>query len=272
VTRFPPVALACAASACAPALSSFQPAHVPDKGHVQATAGMDVAIPTGSLKKAVDAADALEAIADDRPLTDAEKRQILEGGVNLGTNPPAVIPHIAVAWAPFEFWEIGARYAAGGWRLGLRRQILEQKKSGVDFTVGAGVGRAAYEPPVSGVLSVIEIEDFVRWSFDVPIAIGQHADWYRWWAGPRLMYTSGSQSMSLELPGEPVELASISTSGFYLGAQGGAAFGYRWLFVGPELTVVQLLGEAEIEALGQTANVDLDGLIIYPGLALLGEF
>jgi len=104
-----------------------------------------------------------------------------------------------VAYAPFEQWEIAA---------------------------------------VDNVLAMIEIEDFVRWSIDLPIAVGEHGDWYRWWAGPRLIYTSGSQSMRLMLPGEPEEAASISTT----------------------------------DVLGSSAAVDLDGLVVYPGLALLGEF
>jgi hypothetical protein len=261
-----------AASACAPALSSFQPAHVPEKGHVQAELGMDVAIPTGTIHKAIDAAESLEAVAENRALTDSEKHAILEGGVNLATNPPAAIPHLGVAYAPFEHWELGLRFAASGWRVGARRQILEQERSGVDLSVGIGVGRAAFEPPVDNVLSTIEIDDFVRWNVDLPIAVGRHGDWYRWWAGPRLLYTSMSQSMTLSLPAESAEVAAISGSGFYVGAQGGAVFGYRWLFVGPELTLVQLFADAEVEALGQSATVDLDSFVVYPGLALLGEF
>jgi len=233
---------------------------------------MDVAIPTGSIKKAVDAAQALEAVAEDRMLSESEKIALLEGGANLANNPPAAIPHVGAAYAPFQHWEIGLRFAASGWRLGLRRQILEQKDHGVDLTVGVGFGRAAFEPPVDSVLTFVEIDDFVRWTVDLPIAVGKHADWYRWWAGPRLLYTSSSQGMRLLLPGEPLEVASISAKGFYVGAQGGAVFGYRWLFIGPELTLVQLIADAELQALDQKVTVELDGLVVYPGLAILGEF
>lgn len=269
-SRFAPALALC--SACAPALSSFQPAHVPDQGHVQAELGTDVAIPTGSIHKAIDAAEALEAASENRSLTDDEKRTLLEGAVNLATNPPAAIPHFGVAYAPFESTELGFRFAASGWRVGLRRQLLEQARSGLDLSVGLGVGRAAFEPPVDNVLSTIEIEDFVRWTVDVPVAFGRRGDWYRWWAGPRLLYTSFSQSMVLSLAGESPELASISGSGWYVGGHAGAAFGYRWLFVGPELTLVQLLSDAEIELLGESRSVDLDSFVVYPGLALMGEF
>jgi hypothetical protein len=258
--------------ACAPALSSFQPAHVPEKGHVQAELGMDVAIPTGSIKKAIDAAESLDAAAESRALSDAEKLAILEGAVSLATNPPAAIPHLGVAYAPFEHWEVGLRAAASGYRLGVRRQLLLQKTHGVDLTIGLGVGRAAFEPPVSSVLSTIEVEDFVRWSFDLPVAVGKHGDWYRWWAGPRLLYATISQRVTLALPGEEVEVASISGKGWYVGAQGGAVFGYKHVFIGPELTLVQLFADAEVAALGQSETVDLDSFVIYPGLALMGEF
>jgi hypothetical protein len=259
-------------SGCAGSLSTAQPAHVPDQGHVQAELGADVAIPTGTIGKAIDAAEALEAAAEQRALTDAEKRSILEGGVNLAVNPPALIPHAGVAYAPFELWEVGIRFAASGWRLGIRRQLLTHADHGLDLTIGVGLGRAAFEPPVDNVLGTLEVDDFVRWNFDLPIALGRHGDWYRWWTGPRLIYASMSQSITLSLPGEASEVAGVSGNALYIGGHAGAALGYRWIFIGPELTLVQLFGDAELRALGETTEVDIDSFVIYPSLHVMGEF
>ncbi len=239
---------------------------------MQAELGVDVSVPTGTIDKTVDAAQALEAAAENRALTDGEKRQILEAGVNLAVNPPTVIPHFGLAYAPFEHWEVGVRLAASGWRLGVRRQLLMQETHGVDLTIGIGGGRAAVEPPVDNVLDTVVIEDFVRWNFDVPVALGKHGDWYRWWAGPRFLYSSFSQSATLNLPGESAELAAISGHALYVGGYGGAVFGYRYLFIGPELTLVQLFGNAEVSALGSSAEVDVSSFVVYPALAVLGEF
>jgi hypothetical protein len=271
-SRFLPALAPFLACGCAPALSSFQPAHVPEQGHVQAEAGVDIPIPTGHMRKIIDAAETLEAAAEDRELTEGERNSIIEAAINLAANAPVPVPHLGVAYAPFEDFEIGLRFAAGGYRLGLRYQILEQGRAGVDLSAGVAASRAAYEPPVDSVLSTIEIEDFVRYTVELPIAVGQHGDWYRWWAGPRLLYTSFSQAMTVSLPGETIEVASVSGNGFYVGAQGGAVFGYKWLFIGPELTLVELLADAEFEVLGESVAVDLDSFVIYPGIAVLGEF
>src|SRR5688572_4090435 len=47
------------AVACAPALSSFTPAHVAPRKHVQAEVGLDVSIPTGTIGHVVDVGEAL---------------------------------------------------------------------------------------------------------------------------------------------------------------------------------------------------------------------
>ena len=54
----------------------------------------------------VHASETLDHTAAQRTLTDEEKRTILEGGANLGLNPPAVIPHLGVAYSLLERWEL----------------------------------------------------------------------------------------------------------------------------------------------------------------------
>ena len=155
---------------------------------------------------------------------------------------------------------------------------LDQDKNGVDLTAGLGVGRYVYEFPVSSVLDVIELEDFTRWQFDLPILIGNHSDYHRFWAGPRLMGTTFGTELvynAYPIPGLPERsavLASVSGTSCYLGAQSGIAVGYKKVFVGFELTIVQALIRAELEAFGRRREFELGGLIIYPALGLLGEF
>jgi hypothetical protein len=267
------VVLALASGGCATALSSFEPAHVPAAGHVQAEVGVDVSVSTGGIYKIVDAARTLDdTAAQGGMLSDQDKRTILEGGAQLGLNPPALIPHLGVAYVPVERWEIGVRLAASGWRFGVRTQLLQQDQAGIDLTVGFGVGRAAFDPPVHSVLETVEVADFSRWNLDLPVALGRHDSWYRWWGGPRVVYSRMSQSMTLTIPGEPTVTGTVSGSGIYLGGAAGVAFGYRSLFVGPELTVVWLIGRADVTALDVTDSVRLDTLVVYPGFALMGEF
>ncbi len=44
------------------------------------------------------------------------------------------------------------------------------------------------------------------------------------------------------------------------------------IFLGPELTVVRIFGNADVTALGATTNIDIAGFVIYPAFALMGEF
>ena len=262
----------CLPLGCATALSSFQPAHVPPKGHIQAEVGLDISESLGAINQVLDAAETLDEAASERSLSDDEKRQILRGGAHLGLNPPAFIPHAGVAYAPFERWEASLRFAATGWRVGVRHQLVAQDEVGVDFTVGIGFGTALFDPPIHQVLDTIEVNDFVRWNLDLPITVGNHGSWYRWWAGPRLLYSGMSETMTLHLPYDTTVTGSVSGHGLYVGGFVGAAFGYRSLFIGPELTLVELLGSAEVRAVGTTTRASLDSFVVYPAIAVMGEF
>lgn len=259
--------------ACSTSLSSFRPAHVGPKGTVHAEAGVDVSIPTGGLSNAMDAAKSLGRTAKRSGLSEDEKRDVLHAGVNLALNPPAFVEHVTVAYAPFDRSEIGLRYSAGAWRVGARRQLLTQERHGYDVTVGFAVERFTFEFPIGDIIDVLQVNDYERWNFDFPIAVGRHGGWYRWWCGPRVLVSQFDAGISLNVPAERMTYAaSASGRALYLGAQGGVAIGYRHLFVGAELTVVRVSSSAQVEALGTEDDLDLGGVIVYPGIALMGEF
>src|SRR5688572_30218017 len=79
----PAVVLLVVAAGCAPSLSSFQPAHVPARGHVQAEAGMDISIPTGTISRIIDSGETLARSAESRTLTSEERGRLVEAGANL---------------------------------------------------------------------------------------------------------------------------------------------------------------------------------------------
>jgi hypothetical protein len=245
---------------------------VAEQGHSQAEMGVDLSYSTGTIRKLVRAAQALESASQTRMLTDDERRAILTGAAELSINPPAVIPHVGFAASPWERWELGLRFAASGLRFGVRRQLLMQEDSRIDLTVGLGAGLGLFTPPVDDVLKSISVNDFQRWNLDVPIVFGQHASWYRWWAGPRFFLSSVSQRMTLTVPNAPEVSAKVSGRALYVGGVAGAAFGYKRIFIGPEIAVVGLFGNAEMDTLGVRTETDLSALVIYPAFALLGEY
>jgi hypothetical protein len=263
--------------ACATSLSSFQPAHVAQKGHVQVEMGTDVSIPTGTISKTIDASKTLVRAAATRNLTPEERRQLFEAGANLALDPPSAVFHFGVAYVPVPALEVSARYSSGGYRVGVRRQLLTQEAHGVDLTPGVAGGRHSTSFPIDNVLDILTLDDFTRWSLEVPLVLGKHTDWYRIWGGPRFLLSWYSTEMKLNLPATPstpaeVVAASVEGTATFIGAQFGAAVGYAHVFFGFELTVVRLISTASLTAATQSADVDLGGTIVYPGVAFMGEF
>jgi hypothetical protein len=271
------LAAAAATAGCAPALSSFTPAHVAPKKHVQAELGMDVSIPTGTLVRAIDASSAVVAAAKQRELSEEEKRKLTHAAIALLLNPPSVTPHLGVGYTVVDHLEINGRYSVGTLRLGMRYQLMARSEGdGIDMTAGLGIGRYTYEFPVSDQLEVIVVDDFERWQVDVPFQVGGHDDYHRWWAGPRLMATKFDTG--IHGVAEPLAPFFLTYDGYSVlaGAQFGVAVGYKKIFFGIELTLAELWLRSKIRAAAGTSygetRLDLESFIIYPGFGLLGEF
>jgi hypothetical protein len=266
-------------AACAPALSTFQPAHVPNAGHVQAELGTDISIPTGTIGDVVDAAIDLEEATRGRELTNEEEVALFDAGASLGVHAPSPVPHIGIAFAPLNQFEVGLRYSGSALRLGVRGQFLKEKEHGVDMSVGLGASYFSYSFPVGNVLYVLEFEDFKRLQFDLPILFGKKRDWYRLWGGPKAMFTTFGTELVLNLPEiqgvrEPKrELASFDGTAFYLGAQGGAAVGYKHVFFGFELSMAYMAASWDMVVLDEPVrSKKVNSLIVAPGFALMAEF
>lgn len=262
---------------CASPLSSFQPAHVGPKGQVRVEVGSDVAIPTATIASTLDAAKTLAGAARMRALSEEEKLVLFRAGINLALNAPALVQHIGATYNPADKWELGLRYAGRAFRLGGRRQLLAQDANGMDLSVGLGVSRATYNFPIANIVDVIRLEDFERWTFDVPVTAGWQGPFHRVWGGPRLAYMRHSAALILRVPDSAAgtvndDVASTTGSGVFVGALAGAALGYRALFIAIEASVVRLLGEAELNVFGRTSSADTSSWIITPGIAVMGEF
>jgi hypothetical protein len=127
---------------------------------------------------------------------------------------------------------------------------------------------------------VLEVDDFTRWTVDVPLQIGTSRSYYRVWGGPKFLYSHFSTAIRLSIPGvDTPDLASFEGHTLYYGGQVGFAIGYRYIFVAFELTLAGVSGRGDVkmapdprngEALAH--NTDISGFIIYPAFGLMGEF
>ncbi len=261
--------------ACAPSLSTFQPAHVAPAGHVLAEAGLEVGIPTGAVLGALDTAKGLgERAQNGEMLTDAEKLQIFDAGVNLVVNSPTVGPHFGVAYTPIDRVEANLRFAGNAFRLGGRYQILKRDSAPFDMTVGLGVSRFTYEFPVSDQIPVLQLDDFSRWQVDIPLLIGTSRDWVRVWLGPKLLLTWFETQLTLKIPNQPVTVARFDGRATYIGGQGGLAIGYRHAFIALELTIADSFGTARTTVTGfdpPSHDTKISTLIVYPSFGIMLE-
>lgn len=268
-------------SACAPALSSFTPAEVADPGHVQAELGIDVSVPTNALSGLVDAGEALSSGASRQPLTDAELERLLVAAWAYALNPPTILPHAGLAVGVADGWEVGGRLVPGGWRVAGRHQVLRAHDHGVDLSTGLGLGHTSYDLDTYDVLNLVDFDDFSRWQLDVPLLVGTEGSWYRWWGGPRILLSSYRVGARVELPavgsdfdGQEVSADFKGTSA-HLGGQLGGALGYRHLFLAMELTVVRFGARATLSSNAPNVGsftAGAAGMVVYPGVALMGDF
>jgi len=269
-----PILLAAVLAAdCAPSLATMQPAHVAPQGHFEATAALEVGIPTGVIVRTIDAGKTLSDAAAQGSLTADQERRVFEAGVNVFVNPPSVGPHLALAYTVVDRLEIGVRYAGDGWRVGTRYQLLRHQEAPVDLTVGVGLARSSFAIPVGDFIPVLQVDDFTRWTVDVPILVGTSRDWFRVWAGPKFLWSHFGTALRLSIPHDGSEQASFEGHATYLGGQGGVAVGYRHLFLGFELTLAEAFGSADVTASSVAAvrPVNVSGFVVYPAFGLMGE-
>jgi hypothetical protein len=263
-----------ALAGCAPSLATMQPAHVGPKGSIQVTVAMEVAIPPGTITDAIDAGETISdrAINGD-PISEADRARLFTAAINLVASPPSFSPLFALAYAVQDRIEVGIRYAGQGWRLGGRYQLLRRDEGPCDLVVGLGVARSTYKLPLTDVIPVIEMDDFTRWTFDVPLTAGTSRSWYRVWAGPKFAYSRFDTAMRLVIPNEPPEVATFDGHSTFFGGQAGVAVGFRNVFFGLELTVGHLSGSASaaMSTAGVARSADLAGTIVYPAFGLMGE-
>ncbi len=267
------------AGGCAPSLATMQPAHVAPKGHMQVTTAFEVGIPTGTIGSIIDTGKTISDIAQrDGMITPEQERQLFDAGVTVAVSPPAFGYHFAAYYVPIDRLEVGLRYAGAGFRAGARYQLLRHETDPFDLTLGAGVARSAYEIPLSSYIPILEIEDFTRYTIDVPLQIGTSRTYYRVWGGPKVLYSHYSTALRLDLPSTP-DLATFEGHTWYYGGQVGFAVGYKYVFVAFELTLARLSGRADVQTAPDprnneplVRNVDINGFIIYPAFGLIGEF
>ncbi len=259
---------------CAPALSTFQPAHVAPAGHFQAGGGFEIGVPVGTLDDLIDAGKRLADRANGgEALTDNEKWRLFDIGINVALNPPSFGPHVGLAYTIVDRLEVNLRYAGQVFRGGGRYQLVDHTTGPFDLVIGVGVSHDSYGFSVPDV-DIVRVDEFSRWRVDVPLLAGTPRDWVQVWAGPKFMISWFDAGASLDLKNEKLS-ATLEGKATYFGGQAGIALGYKKLFFAVELTLAQVWGTAHITSTQITPNqrdASLATFVVYPSIGLMAEF
>lgn len=255
-------------AACSTTLSTLQPAEPMQPGHVQAQAALDGVVPVSRIGAAVDRVATLGAKYIDDPKykpTTEEQRRILAAGVGLGLSSPGVSPDIMVRVGVVKDLDVGFRYSGLAVHADGKYRFLTTSNPdhGLEGAISLGVSRALHSGLVFDALDFLHVADYSRWNVEVPVIFGSRLGEYgHVWFGPKYIFTTYTLDGTLRNVG-----AISKTSGtiHHLGAFGGAAVGYKVVFVFAELTVMNMFANPEI--FGQPT--DLGGIVIAPSGGLM---
>ena len=144
-------------------------------------------------------------------------------------SPPSVGYHFAAYYSPIDRFELGLRYAGGGWRGGARYQLLRHETDPFDMTIGARLlvlrrTRSRWRRTSRSSRSTTSRAG----RSTCRLQIGTSRSYYRVWGGPKFLYSHFSTAMRLSIPGvDTPDLASFEGHTLYYGGQVGFAIGYQ---------------------------------------------
>ena len=230
----------------------MQPAHVAPKGHVQATAALEVSAPTGTISRdhrhGQDAVgrrahehepDARAGAAGVRGGRERRRRARRRSATTSRPTTPLL-----------DNFEVGLRYAGGGWRFGARYQILRHETEPFDMTIGArrrARRRSRSRWPRTS-RSWRSTTSRAGRSTSRRCRSARRAAEYRVWARAEvslLALQHGDAAVDSRASTTP-DLASFEGHTIYYGGQGGFALGYRYVFFAFELTLAEISGTGDV--------------------------
>lgn len=271
-------------SGCAPALSTMHPATVAPHRNVDAGAAFGVSVPIAGVSSTVGTArDNVERTRDGEPLSDADRDDIIRTSLGLTLNPPSFGSQYRVAYGIVDGAEVELRYALSAFRLGARWQMMkpESRERPLAGSVGIGVSRYVFSLGVPGYLApIVDVDDFTRYDVDVPVLFGVSHDIYHVWGGPKLVASFMSAGIDVCTQFDTAERecgerasATLDGNAFYFAGQLGGAVGYKHVWIGAELTMAYVTGDAagtlRTADVNEKKTYSFDDVILYPVVGLI---
>ncbi len=294
------VAAAFVLSGCSTTLSTLQTARPVQKGHVQISAGYGGYANLGPIGIIVEQAikqttvirEAIEK-NEQYHVSEEDQQQLLTAGIGLAVMPPSTQFELAVRTGVVKDVDVGLRYSVNALRLDGKYRLLhrgdpeepapapavgispphEGQKHSFDVAIGLGVSRYLFKSPVVDVLEFVQLGDFTRWDFEVPLylsaELGEVLELY---GAPKWVYSRTTLDAKLvdysqqasNVTGLDLSLPSKVDTHFF-GATAGLGVGYKYAHLLLELTAGYTVCQPEV--LGRRRS--LNGVTLYPAIGLL---
>lgn len=265
-------ALALCVTGCGPMLSTMTPAAVTPRGSFRGAGGFGAEIATGPVLDAIDSVETLATrVANNQSLTSAEQTQLTERSAALVIAPPSFSSEFQLRYGVYDRIDVGLRWVGSNFRLDARYQFLSSEQ-GAPFDLSAGLGLGIGVTGLSlpsPIDDVIDLDDYLLFTADVPVLAGWSGRFGHFWFGPKVVFGRAGTAMSIRFSSTDLRVFDLSGTTFYYGAQIGGAVGYRWFWVAAELSILGLSGSASMTLPGMSYSPSFGGVAIAPSVALL---
>lgn len=247
-------------AACGGSSPLLHPAHVEPEGVVVAGAGVSGQISLGAAEQAVLDARAASPQGPAGP----EDRTYRRGALSLASFAPGVAPWVGARVGLGGQNEAGLAYTGRALRVDARHAFGDERLA---FSAGAGAHGVLRQRENDPGLAGLDLNEVSGYGFDLPLLAGwqSSAGLIRAWGGLRFGYERLGGRVGL---GEP-DAARLSAWRTWGGGLVGLAMGFRHVYVALELDAAYHHAEGR---LGEVRGLELNGLTLAPGGALLGRF
>lgn len=254
---------------CAMTLGELRPARPLRGGEVQAVYGQDLVLPTATVRQSVDLGQQLAEVARDDVdgLSVDQKQDLTRSVAALALASPGVGTWAEVGVGLGYGWDVSARVGSGTAGLAVRKGLWRHPWSAsatARVATNAGDLRLGTLSSFAGLVEVGELRRVdLGLSGQVGLDLGEVG---MLWGGARGVLSPYTLTLDPSWVGlEPVHSAGRLGWG---GAYGGAALGWRYVWVAAELSVLRAGGSLELYG----EPMPLQGWVVLPAWGVIVGF
>ncbi|HAN31874.1 MAG TPA: hypothetical protein DCQ06_09785 [Myxococcales bacterium] len=263
-------------SGCATSIAHMQTAKVVKKGSFEGGVGMSMPIAPSTFERLIDLGESAYAAAtaaqnQDKTLSDADQRDLVEAGLGIIFFSPAPVTEFWGRYGLFEGVDFGVRW--GGARLYVdgRFQFLRDDSDGIDAAVTLGYGHHSDTGPsflksISDVFKTLNIAEYGRKDIALDLALSRQRGWFGWYGalGYTLALTEVQTQLSQVEALSDLSQTPLSNQMHVIRAVVGSSLRWKAIWLRAEFAVARAIISPTI--LG--TELDLSTWQVSPGLAV----